>query len=153
MNIKVQAKVFRYFLKISYYGNKIERRIILTDITRLNGEETPTISDKSIKCSSDIDNDLYKLKLNNGDMIEFEAELVSASKKASSYFRNISNIRVVKRHPIAKIQGFEEGRNPFNHTYCTEIQSNVKLDDDELFLAYKSCYYGYELSEGEFILQ
>lgn len=151
MNIKVQAKVFRYFLNISYYSNKMERRVILTDITRLNEEETPTISDKSIKCSSDINNDLYKLKLNNGDIIEFEAELVSASKKASSYLRNISNIRVIKRHPIAKIQGFEEGRNPFIHNYCTEIQSNVKLYDDDLLWAYRN--YGYELSEGELIMQ
>ena len=71
MNIRLQATVFRYFLKISYKGNKIERRIILTNF-KVHHKDIDMANDyKTLMCSVDTNNPLFELNLNNGDVFDF----------------------------------------------------------------------------------
>lgn len=155
MNIKVQATVFRYFLKVSYKGNKLERRIILTNFNVIEGNVYLAESYKTLICSIGNDNGLFELNLNNGDVIEFDAEYVNNNKNyKKSFFRSPKNIIVISRQPIVNLTGFginDEYRNPYTYKYCSDIDSTIVYDYDDIFHAYRPEFYGYELGEGDHI--
>ncbi len=152
MKIKIRATVYRYFLTTSKDGSKIQRRIILTNFQTIAGDKKFfEYSYESIICSLDMNKRLFDFALNNGDVIEFEAEYYGNS---TNHFRNLSNIAIISRKEPVSIVGYpyeDDDRNPYISNYHDYIESNKELDDDTLFHAYKHEFQGFEIAEGYFL--